>query len=190
MTYVEDGFSFLKTTISVARVPWSFLLRDLLLACIITVASLSCFGIDYIDTGSRLGLLSTILLTLAAFQFVVSQNLPSLPILTIADRYMISCFVFTFSLMAIIASTYYIDMDSTTDQKLLISFVAVFAAYHIIFAIVGRNAYLRTLRCNSEYVSNPKLWASKVFPVVSNKVTSRGVSGSFSKYRDSASSIP
>ena len=187
-SYVEDDFAILKSTIYVARIPWSFLLRDVLLVAIITLASLTCFGISFTDTGSRLSLLATLLLTLAAFQLVVSQNLPSLPLLTLADKYLITSFLFNFGLMVLVAISPYMYDDDASDRVLFYAFASCFVLYHVIFSYWGHSAY-RVANIPDYKV---KTSSAKVFPRVSRRVSSRGLIGiqRLAIQRDSARSMP
>jgi hypothetical protein len=94
----------LKTTIRVRRIPWSFMLRDMVLESLIPLSSLIVWGLHPSETASRLSILGTVLLTLAAFQFVISASLPSMPKLSFADCYSGCSFVFVFCLMVVVAT--------------------------------------------------------------------------------------
>jgi hypothetical protein len=109
-------------------------------------------GLPPTDTASRLSILGTVLLTLAAFQLVISASLPSMPNPTYADYYSGCSFLFVFGLMVVVATLgrMYNDQDPDfgslsvfDDTMLFIASGAVFVFYHLVFIAVGIREFRR-----------------------------------------------
>ena len=80
-----------------------------------STTSLFTFTLDKDDAGDKLAYSSTIFLTKVAFQFALSTMLPSLSYLTILDKYILACMVFSFSVMLQIALCSLINVQEFSE---------------------------------------------------------------------------
>ena len=69
-----------------------------LMMTLMTTSSLSVFTLDVDDGGGRLTAILTIFLTKVSFLFAISTLLPKISYLTILDKYILACMIFSFSI--------------------------------------------------------------------------------------------
>ena len=76
-----------------------YLWQIFLMMLMMSTSSLFVFTLDMDSAGDRLAAILTIFLTKMAFQLVLTTMLPNLSYRTITDWYVISCMIFSFSIM-------------------------------------------------------------------------------------------
>jgi hypothetical protein len=158
--YTQNNFTFMKTAVNIKRVSKGIVLRDFMLPFIVTLCSFSCFSTPSNDVSSRLSLLITLLLTLAALQVFISSKLPNIPSLTIGDTYILASFGFLF---LIVWSVSYSGFSGNfgRDRELLVAAVSVYIAYHGVFA-----AWIsRTVRLHKCYLEKRTV-STKSYPTL------------------------
>lgn len=75
--------------------------RILMLISLLEIMNVCVFFLDHFsDLGNRLGVTVTILLAMVAFQYIVMGSMPSVPYLSYADKFVLSCFVYAFAVCA------------------------------------------------------------------------------------------
>lgn len=101
---------------------------------IITGLSLALYAIPISDTADRVSNMFTLLLTLVAFQFVVSSSIPSLPYTTLMDKYVLVSFIFIglVCVQTVVFSTF----DSLHDHDGTAFYVAI-GIYLLIHAVTA-----------------------------------------------------
>ena len=107
--------------------------RIALILGFLSMAALSSFSIDLDNKEDRLGIDFTLLLTIVAFQVVVSNSLPVLPFFTIIDFYVFA--TLTFILMIIIEHSVIGDNQKDLDDILSYVFIGVWVIVHVCFGI-------------------------------------------------------
>jgi hypothetical protein len=102
---------------------------------------LSVFTLDLESAGDCLAAITTVFLTTVAFQFALSTLLPRLSYLTILDKYILACMVFTFSIGVQTSVSSYITtrtkiaFDISTFNILLIANAAILFIGNTLFAL-------------------------------------------------------
>ena len=76
----------------------------------ISLASIVVYTMKHDEVSSRYDVLITLLLTVIAFQFVVTSYLPNISYLTLLDKYILFCFVFLIINMIIIAGLSFVEI--------------------------------------------------------------------------------
>ena len=82
-------------TLKLKRISDGTIIRIFLPCALLTLLCLSIFFIDHLDVPSRLSVLITLVLALVAFLYVISANLPAIPYLTVADKFVTGCLCYT-----------------------------------------------------------------------------------------------
>ena len=101
---------------------------------IISGMSLTLYAIPYDDIADRLSNTFTLLLTLVAFEFVVSITIPVVPYTTIMDEYLLVSFVF---IGAICVQNVYFYIDTSLKGHNLEAVLmggCIYVSYNIFFA--------------------------------------------------------
>lgn len=106
----RDTFSELLVTIHAERVSSPFVYRLIVPLILIVMVSWSVFWLRPLDTG-RFGVTFTTILTVVAFNFVVTDKLPNVPEITYLET--LFAFAFTFLLLVVIENT---AIDKLTAQ--------------------------------------------------------------------------
>jgi len=112
---------------------------------IISFLSLTCFVLNHYNSGNRLNLAVTILLTQVAFQYVVADSLPKIPYLTTLSKYIIACFVFV-GTVSIESAIYVRFRIRIFDKYFGLFMLVVWAVYHLGFLFYA--IYLRVDGCH------------------------------------------
>lgn len=80
--------------VQVQRLVKPILARVVVWVFLLGIVSFFCFAIDPTDVGDRLSYTTTMLLAIVAFQFVIQSIIPSVPYLTLIDRYNLLVLIF------------------------------------------------------------------------------------------------
>ena len=136
---------------------------------IITGLSLALFAIPIADTADRVGNMFTLLLTLVAFQFVVSSSIPSLPYTTLMDKYVLVSFVFIG--LVCIQCVVFSSFDSLQEHDGTAFYVAVglyvlIQAVTVVWSVVAGAQEKRKL--TQGFIDDTDVSASKVWRVESD----------------------
>ena len=118
--------------------------------CILGIMSWSTFAVHPEDIGDRLSYAITMALTIVAFQFIISNQLPQVNYLTMLDKY--NLFTFVFVLFVTIESTLvgYHGEGLFEDSERADAYFAIAAA---VLFIVGNIGFL----CYAIYASRMEL---------------------------------
>merc|ERR1712228_907590 len=99
------------------------------------ILSFCIFSHSVADVGDRLAFGITMVLTIVAFQFVITSSLPTVNYLTLIDKY--NLFIFSFTAVQIVESA------KEADNVCIVIFVLMFVVGHFWFAFTAyqRNKY-------------------------------------------------
>ena len=164
--YVDEGdfpFAFLKGTICVRRIPWSFLFKQMLSVTLTTGLGLAGFQIA--DKTSRLNYYVLLLLTIIGIQFAIASVLPPSAYMSIADKLLLSCMAFTIGLSAYSAG---IDVDDNGNV------IDLNSASYVAYGLYGGGCCVFTCISVMEYQKHSR----KTAPTMLKKkptYTSKGV---------------
>ena len=153
--YVDEGdfpFAFLKGTIFVRRIPWSFLFKQMLSVALTTGLGLTGFQIT--DKTSRLNYYVLLLLTIIGIQFAIASVLPPSAYMSIADKLLLSCMAFTIGLCAYSAG---IDVDDHGNV------IDLDGASYVAYALYGGGCFVFTFISVSEYHKTSRQTAPTMF---------------------------
>eukprot|EP00485_Elphidium_margaritaceum_P007634 CAMPEP_0202695436 /NCGR_PEP_ID=MMETSP1385-20130828/9029_1 /ASSEMBLY_ACC=CAM_ASM_000861 /TAXON_ID=933848 /ORGANISM="Elphidium margaritaceum" /LENGTH=526 /DNA_ID=CAMNT_0049351459 /DNA_START=30 /DNA_END=1610 /DNA_ORIENTATION=+ len=120
---------------------WNFFLTNGLLSA----SALTVFSFEFEGDGmsDRFAILFTLLLTIMASKFVISDQVPKLPYNTLLDWYIVANFLYIM-LMTFLQTPFSLIKDDDIAEKydtgLLISMVALLVIGHIAFIVDGRHA--------------------------------------------------
>ena len=93
------------------------------------------------DLGDRIGFLITLILASVAFQFIVSQYLPTVSYLTVLDKYTLAVFTLTCILLGAVSVLGELDVTddarATIDRYCFWIFLAVMLGIQLIFVSYG-----------------------------------------------------
>ena len=130
MKTVTDYYPTMQISLKGERCWRPYLWQIILMMMLMSTSSLFIFALKQDDAGDRLGAITTMFLTKVAFQFALTTMLPRLSYLTVLDKYIFSCMVFSFSIMLQVAiiswlpSNDIIEVPAFVDRIiLLINFV-------------------------------------------------------------------
>jgi len=144
--------------LKVSRVWSPYVFQIFVVFALIWILSLVAFMSDPIDgTGSRIGQATTMVLTVVAFQFVISSLLPKLPYLTLADKYILVCTFFVSAILLqvgilswLISHTGYCKDDAPAnatcsirygvkeDNYVLLVNILIFILFHLLFFLYAK----------------------------------------------------
>lgn len=105
--------------------------RVMFMIALISGISIALFAIDVKQLEARLSNLLTLLLTMVAFQFVISTNIPSLSYSTFLDKYIRVNFIFIAIICLESALFSYVDKLDAYDGNFAIAAISAWVAYHI-----------------------------------------------------------
>jgi hypothetical protein len=109
---IEGSDSEMGIQMKLTRRPEFYLFNIMLINFLIVTISLSVYTIDAQDFATRVGILETNLLTAVAFKFVINSYVPSVPYLTLLDKYMILTFMIMFTTVVVSFIMSLIDADA------------------------------------------------------------------------------
>ena len=148
LTSVIDYHPSMQICLKGKRFWMPYFYQIILMMVLMSSSSIFVFTLKLEEDGDRLGAITTMFLTKVAFQFALSTLLPRLSYLTILDKYIFACMVFSFSIMlqvAIVswlASHSMLEVAISVDNILLLSNVLLLLIGNIIFAFY---VYIRVL---------------------------------------------
>ena len=102
----------------------------------ISLSSIIVYTMRPDDVSSRYDVLITLLLTVIAFQFVVTSYLPNISYLTLLDKYILFCFAFLILNMIIIAILSIIELENGYYQE-----IELYSALSVLSLFVISNTY-------------------------------------------------
>jgi len=116
-TAFEDQDSMFSCFLTVQRNNANVLTITVFPEILIVLFALSAFFIRGDKSDIRIGITSTSMLTIMAFLFVVSSELPQISYLTWLHYYSFLCFVFVFNVMCCVVWLEYMDPDGRAFQQ-------------------------------------------------------------------------
>ncbi|CAC5420905.1 unnamed protein product [Mytilus coruscus] len=140
-----------------------FLWNIVFIVSLITVLTFTTFSIEP-SSADRLGVTITLLLTSVTFKLIVKQSLPTISYLTYLDLYVIAALVFlglTSAQHAIIRYmfNYYTEAQIIKyDNYSIITLLAIFCAFHVIFGVYMR---LTAIKRRTIMMEKDKIYMSK-----------------------------
>ena len=104
---------------------------------------MSVFGLRCIDDApDRLSILVTLLLSMIAFQYIVAETIPPVPYLTFADEYVMTSYLFVFSVIVyvVILAKYQPNNEATTsfDSNMAKLLFLVWCGIQVVFCAYAR----------------------------------------------------
>ena len=131
-----------------------FINNIVILMFMITMLSFAAFAVDRSQTGERLSVSLTLLLTAVAFKFVVAGSLPPVSYMTILDRYIFSCFIFIFLVTVEISVASWAANKENWDKFERYSIyvaIALFILMHAWFLCLSLAAVIDSARNKSRF---------------------------------------
>lgn len=127
------------------RRPGFYYANAFFLIFLITIVSISTFGIDRTMIHNRIQSTLTILLTSVSFKWVINRTLPAVNYVTSLDLYSILNIIFLCVLCAAHAfighfSKYFITKE--IDLYIMIGFIGLFILLHVLISIKMLNSYI------------------------------------------------
>lgn len=142
-------FSTCTLNLKVARRFRSYIPRVMFMMAIISVTMFTTFSLDPIaDAADRQANGFGLLLTALVFMFVVANQLPNVPYLTILDRYIYTLFMLMFSMGVWSAIVNHLDDARTMDLYAFFIFGVTWVSVLLFFALYG---------CYARWQENKKL---------------------------------
>lgn len=128
-------YSQINLSIKLQRIPKAYFWRMLLFLILLTAMSLISFSIDILISGAdRISFLIVLLLTAVAYQFAISNDLPTVSYLTLMDKYILQTFFFIFAMLIETAIALKFELE-TLDLYCNYIFWSIFAIVQILFLI-------------------------------------------------------
>eukprot|EP00808_Paulinella_micropora_P024608 g23901.t1 len=127
-----------RLVLSVARLPsaiyWNIVFPLMAMNCF----ALFAFCLPAGELGDRLGLLVTLLLTVVAFQHLIRDKLPSVPYLTVLDKYTLCSFFFV--ILVSLASSWAnfrgrVNDNGRSDFLAAVTSASFLVLFHLYFAV-------------------------------------------------------
>ena len=143
----RDHYTYIQFRIQVVRKWRAVFLSTVLWMFILNLLSLCIFAYSPTNIEGRLGFAITLVLTIVAFQFVISSQLPNVSYLTIIDKYNIYTLIFILILSFESVITGYHETGlfnvnpTKMDQIFTILLIIVWFIGHISFIIYSRIKY-------------------------------------------------
>ena len=148
----KDGNdSEMEIQLKLTRRPEFYMLNIVLINFLIVTISLTVYTIDAQDFATRISILETNLLTAVAFKFVINAYIPSIPYLTLLDKYMIVTYVILFMIVIVSFIMSLLDADSAgmwNDYFTYVTF-SIWMFLHIALVI---SSHFNLLTPSWEYV--------------------------------------
>ena len=141
-------------TFKITRKWEGYVWRVFLFVSMLDTMNLAIFFIDSSDFGTRLGVIVTVLVAMAAFQFIVWSSMPTVPYLSFADKFIIASYGFIF---AVFAYSCFASLGSDVSQDHLVGqiFAIAWGVKQFIFAIYS-------VKCEFESRVNRKLCYTEI----------------------------
>jgi hypothetical protein len=89
-----NNYACCTVTFKLQRIVAGVMFRVFVPCAMLTLLCFCIFFIPYTDVGDRLGVIVTLILALVAFLYVVSENSPPIPYLTLGDKYITGSLLF------------------------------------------------------------------------------------------------
>jgi hypothetical protein len=145
----ESPNSYACCTVSfkLERIVAGTMFRVFIPCAMLTLLCLSLFVINYQESADRLSVIVTLILALVAFLYVVAENSPPIPYLTLADKY-ITCsliYVSLLTLYVVVAASGTCIQSVETDVNVGWACLGVWGVIQIVFLCVGYVAKKRNL---------------------------------------------
>lgn len=118
-----------------------FISNVVVLLALICLLSLGPFCVAQSETGDRLSIIFTLLLTAVTFKFVVSQSLPKVSYQTLLDMYVFICIVYIFFVSLIIGMTTRVKFFQVREQYTVVLIFVVWLS--IILWFIGLTIFIR-----------------------------------------------
>ena len=130
-----NKYACCTVTFKLSRIYTGLLMRVFLPCSMLTLLCLSVFFIPFADVADRLAVIVTLILALVAFLYVVSENSPPIPYLTLGDQYITSSLVFIAiaTLYVCVAVTNPVNMHTDRDTTIGWIFLALWGALQVVF---------------------------------------------------------
>ena len=150
-----------------------FLTNIVFLMFLISLLSFTTFFVSPDNTGERLSVILTLLLTAVTFKFVVSQSLPPVSYLTVLDWYVLTSVIFIFAVA--IENSIVAKIQNEKSRKLFdhVSWGVtglIFVLIHMCF-IVKSVIIMRRARIALETQQRCYKWKNGLFPACDNLVS-------------------
>lgn len=140
--YVDNSnFAFVEVLISISRVPWNIVFNYLLIALFISTVGLCSYNMT--DKSSRLGFLITVMLTIIALQYSVTDRLPPSPYLTFSDYYMFINFGFIGGIIFQSLSAVPDENGQLNDSKEYYTAIMLLVSINVFFITVALFVYFK-----------------------------------------------
>jgi len=134
----RSTYTIFKFTVRVSR-EWRYWLYNIYTIMFLLVSlSATSWAAAPTDTGTRLGVTFTLLLTVVAFKFSLTQNIPKVSYNTVLDTYLLWCFVFLVIVATENALVAKYLSDPNTEYFFFIALSALWIIYNLweIFRVV------------------------------------------------------
>jgi len=135
-----SDYACCTVTFKLQRIVRGVLFRIFIPCAMLTLLCFSVFFIPYTDVADRLGVIVTLILALIAFLYVVSENTPPIPYLTLGDQYITSSLglVSLLTLYVCIAGLNTVVDSVTIDADAGWVSFAIWGAYQLAFCVYAR----------------------------------------------------
>mmetsp|Transcript_28047 Transcript_28047/g.49455 ORF Transcript_28047/g.49455 Transcript_28047/m.49455 type:complete len:571 (+) Transcript_28047:98-1810(+) len=127
----------LKLSLKLERVYYPYLIQVFMVYALIMLGAITAFFLDIEEGADRMNQATTMLLTIIAFQIVLSSTLPKLDYLTLADSYsslailQVGSIVFQIGFIAWLRSHWEVEYTIFEDKLLLLINFALIGILHI-----------------------------------------------------------
>jgi len=139
-----DMFACATVTLKLERISTGFVFRILLPCSLITLMAMSVFFVSDFESADRLSVLSTSMLALVALLFVVSESIPKVPYLTMADKFLSFSLVFVSLLAFYVCVSMTGEISAEDDHMYGIFYASSWAFMHLLFFILALVAKWRS----------------------------------------------
>lgn len=136
---VPNAYACCTVTFKLTRI-WTGLMMRVFLPCsMLTLLCLSVFFIPFMDVADRLAVIVTLVLALVAFLYVVSDNSPPIPYLTLGDEYITASlgFVSLTTLYVCVAVTDPVNMNTKLDTTIGWIGLALWGSIQIVYVCMA-----------------------------------------------------
>jgi hypothetical protein len=113
--HATNSWGTAVVTFKITRKWEGYVWRVFFFVSMLDTMNLALFFIDAADFGTRLSIIVTILVAMAAFQFVVASSMPTVPYLSYADKFIIASYSFIFAVFGY-SSFASLGIDTETDH--------------------------------------------------------------------------
>eukprot|EP01038_Epipyxis_sp_PR26KG_P007040 gene7040-9615_t len=137
----NPAFACCTLTIKLARRLSGFFFRVVLPVAMVNLINLSVFFYDPSDLNSRLSVIITLLLTMIAFQYVISEAIPSVPYTTLADLYIGVTYVSFVLLIFYCCIGSAVQISSINDSRVGLAYLGMYLVIQTVFCCLAFMAW-------------------------------------------------